>query len=142
MDLHLNEAGDIQRSHNGDLAVTETNWRDDLQQAYIRVMTDEGDYTLYPNMGASLSRLYGMPQSPQTGNEGRSLIISALKRDGRFEGRAINVKPVPTSPQTVRFDIEVFSGSRRRIALSVGQDLGLISEDDSGFTETFEEEFS
>lgn len=126
MDLYFSEDGDIQRSHNGDLAVTETNWRDDLQQAYIRVMTDEGDYTLYPNMGASLSRLYGMPQSPQTGDEGRSLIISALKRDGRFEGRAINVKPVPTGPQSIRFDIEVFSGSRRRIALSAEQDLGLI----------------
>lgn len=128
MDLFFNESGDIERSHSGDIAMTPTNWRDDLQAAYIRIMTDEGDYTLYPEMGASLSRLFGMPQSPQTGEEGRALITSALKRDGRFEGYGVNIKPVPTGPVSIKFNVEVFSGNRRRIAMSVEQDLGLNPE--------------
>lgn len=125
MDLYFNESGDIEPSHNGDIAMTQTNWRDDVQAAYIRVMTDQEDFTLYPDLGATLSRLYGMPQSPETGEEGKALIISALKKDGRFEGYGMNVKAVPTSASSIRFDIRLFSGNRRRIAMSVEQDLGL-----------------
>lgn len=129
MDLFFNESGDIERSHSGDVALTQTNWRDDVQAAYIRIMTDQGDYTLYPDMGATLSRLYGMPQSPETGEEGKALIISALKRDSRFEGFGMDVQAVPVSAQAIRFDVKLLSGSRRRISLSVEQDLGLLPEE-------------
>lgn len=123
MDLYFTEEGDITVDHRGDVAMTDTPWRDDLQQAYIRVMTDIGDYLLYPNLGANLSELYGMPQAPKTGSYGEELINAALNREGRFVGRPFRVTSVPTSPQTIRFDIDIVSGSRRHIQLSVEQDL-------------------
>jgi hypothetical protein len=128
MDLYFTSDGDLAMSPSGDLAITETPWRDDVQQAYIRVMTDEGDYLLYPNLGASLSTLYGMPQSPETGSYGESLIVSALNREGRFSGKPFSVNAVPTGPQSIRFDVDITSGSREAIRLSVEQNLGLQGE--------------
>lgn len=123
MDLYFTEEGDIAVDHRGDVAVTDTPWRDDLQQAYIRVMTDVGDYLLYPELGANLSELYGMPQSPTTGAYGQQLIEAALNREGRFVGRPFRVSSIPTGPQSIRFDVDIVSGNRRQIQLSVEQDL-------------------
>lgn len=130
MDLYFNEEGDLEISPSGDIAVTDTPWRDDVQQAYIRVMTDEGDYLLYPELGASLSRLYGLPQSPDTGAYGEHLITSALNREGIFAGKPFVVTSVPVGPQTIRFDIDITSGSRDTIKLSVEQDLGLQGDEE------------
>lgn len=125
MDLYFSEEGDIAVNPTGDIGMTESSWRDDLQQGYIRVMTEEGDYLLYPALGATLSRLYGMPQSPATGALGEQLITAALNREDRFIGRRFTVKAVPTGHQTIRFDVIIVSGNREQIRLSVEQNLGL-----------------
>lgn len=125
MDAYFTEDGDLAISKSGDIAMTDTPWRDDMQQAYIRVLTDEGDYLLYPELGATLSELIGMPQSPETGAYGEQLITSALNREGRFTGKPFSVTAVPTGPQSIRFDVSVISGSREQIRLSVEQDLSL-----------------
>lgn len=123
MDLYMTDSGDIAVNGAGDIALTPTAWRDDVQQAYLRAMTDAGDFILYPELGASLSKLYGQPQSPTTGQMGIDLIVSALNRESRFVGKPIDVKAVPTGPQTIRFDITITSGSQEQIRLSVQQDL-------------------
>lgn len=125
MDLYFNETGDITKSPDGDIAITPTQWRDDLQQAYIRMMTDTGDFLLYPDLGASLSLLYGMPQSQETGDYGVALINSSLEREGRFIGRRIEVKPVPISYQSIRFDVFLTTGTREQMQISVEQELEL-----------------
>ena len=125
MDFYFNEAGDIQRSSNGDIALTDTSWRDSVQQAYIRVMTDAGDYLLYPTLGASLSQLYGMPQSPATGQIGINLITNSLVSDNTFSASQVSVNAVPTGYQTIRFDITLTSGSFQSLQLSLEQNLGL-----------------
>lgn len=122
-DLYFNDAGDLEVSASGDLAMAATPWRDDVQQAYIRVMTEQGDYQLYPALGASLSRLHGMPQSPETGAYGERLVTDALNREGVFVGQSFTVKAVPVGPQTIRFDVNLISGNRDQIRLSVEQDL-------------------
>lgn len=128
-DFYFTEEGDIAVSPHGDITVAET-WRDDMQQAYIRVMTEQGDFLLYPTLGASLSRLYGLPQTPETGAYGEQLIAEALNREGVFAGRSYRVKAIPTGHQTVRFDVEIVSGNRRALAVSVEQDLVLPPEPD------------
>jgi hypothetical protein len=60
-DLYLTEAGDLGVDPAGDLAITQTAWRDDVQQVYIRCMTDVGDFQVYPHLGATLTTLYGEP---------------------------------------------------------------------------------
>jgi hypothetical protein len=124
-DLYFSESGDIAVSPSGDVAVTQANWRDDVQQTYIRMMTDIGDYLLYQELGADLSQLYGRPQSEATGNYGIALIEAALEREGRFIGKPIEVKAVPTGYQSIRFDVFVKSGSRNKIKLSIEQNLGV-----------------
>lgn len=124
-DLYMSEDGDIAVSPEGDLALTYSSWRHDLQQAYIRAMTDEGDYLLYPELGASLSKLFGMPQSPQTGNEGVNRLQAAFDREAAFVGKKIEINAVPTGYQSIRFDIFITSGSREQVRLSVEQSLGI-----------------
>lgn len=126
-DMFFSEAGDINRSPSGDIALTQTTWRDDVQQCYIRLMTDQGDYVYYPELGASLSQLHGLPQSPKTGQLGIHLIQAAIERDGRFAGKPVSVTPVPTGHQTIRFDVFLSSGSLEQIQLSIEQDLSVNS---------------
>ena len=126
MDLYFDETGDIAIATNGDIEMTPTSWRDQVQQAYIRIMTDVGDYVLYPTLGANLSSLYGMQQTPTTGSFGASLISNALTEGNAFNNTQITVNAVPTDYQAIRFDVSIKSGSMRTILLSVEQNLNLI----------------
>lgn len=121
--------GDVTIDHNGDLALTNTPFRDDVQQAYVRCMTDIGDYGLYRSLGASLSELKGMPQSPETGEYGVQLITTALEREGRFTSTRFTVNAVPTGPQSIRFDIMIRSAGNRQSTLSINQELGFFPEE-------------
>lgn len=125
MDLFMNEDGDIAVSSTGDLAMTETTWRDLAQQAYVSIMTSKGDFVLYPNLGADLEQLYGMPQSPATGEFGRQLISDALNQTDRFRGLQYDIKAIPTGFQTIRFDIYVTSTAQNDLVLSIEQNLGV-----------------
>lgn len=125
-DFYFTGEGDITLSANGDIGRTETIWREDSQNAYLRIMTEPGDFLLYPTLGADLSRLYGMPQSEQTASYGKAIIKEALDRENRFTGKGIDITAVPTSPQTIRFDIYITSGSRSQLVLSIQQDLGVV----------------
>lgn len=124
-DFYFSEAGDLKVSSNRDIAQTESTWREDAQQAYIRILTEPGDFLLYPNLGAEMSQLYGMPQKELTAEVGKQIIKAALGREGAFVGRNISVNAAPTGPQTIRFDVYVASGSRKQIVLSIEQNLGV-----------------
>lgn len=123
MDLYLTAAGDLAADTKGDLASTEVPWRADMQQAYTRIMTEEGDFTVYPNFGASLEKLKGMPQTPSTAKVGEDLIKRALTNDNRFNDASIQVTGIPTSPTSIRFDVKMTSSSAREIKFSVEQTL-------------------
>lgn len=124
MDFYLKEDGDIAVSPSGDIAITESSWRNWAQQAYIRIMTEMGDFLLYPKLGAELSELYGMPQKPETGAYGKKIIGAALAREGLFAGQNISINAVPTGPQTIRFDIYLGLANTETQILSIEQNLG------------------
>lgn len=126
MDLYFSESGDLKLSPTKDLAITESNWRDDAQKAYTILQTTPGDFSLYPRMGADLSRLYGMPQSKETGDLGVKIIEEALTRDNTFNSSNIFIKAVPVGPQTIRFDVYVVSGTTNKMMISIQQDLGIV----------------
>jgi hypothetical protein len=87
-------------------------------------MTEPGDFYAYPSLGLDLSILYGMPQTKSTGDTGRRLIIAALEREGIFKGKNISIEAIPTSADTIRFDIHIQSGSSNPVTLSIKQNLG------------------
>lgn len=126
MDFYFTQNGDITVSSTGDIGMTDTPWRDDAQQAYIRLMTEPGDWVLYPTLGADLTQLYGKPQSIATAELGKSIIRAALDREGRFSGKSIYVNAVPTGPQTIRFDVYVASQQADNLLLSIEQSLGVV----------------
>lgn len=123
-DLYLTLDGDFVITGNKDIALVNTPMQNDIQQAYIRLMTEPGDFHSYPSLGVDLSSLYGKPQTRETGDLGRRLIIQALEREGAFKGREIQVNAIPTGPETIRFDIHIKTGSSQPTILSIKQNLG------------------
>lgn len=125
LDMYLSESGDLRVAAGGDIAFTETRWREDAQNAYVRLMTTPGDFALYPSLGADLDALYGLPQSEATGRFGIDIIKKALEDKSVFAGRAITVVAVPTGEQTIRFDVKIKSGDKMQNLISIEKDLGI-----------------
>jgi len=123
-DLYFTLNGDMVINGNNDIAITANSLQSDMQQIYLRLMTEPGDFYIYPQLGTDLSLLYGMPQTPETGEYGKRLIRAALQREGLFKGRNIKIEAIPTSRDTIRFDIHIISDIDRPITLSVTQTLG------------------
>jgi len=123
-DLYFTLNGDILIGGNKDIVLTNSSMQSDVQQAYIRLMTEPGDFYIYPLLGIDLSLLYGMPQSAETGEFGKKLIQTGLQREGIFKGRNIKIDSVPTSKDTIRFDVHIISDIDQPVILSVSQTLG------------------
>ena len=77
-DLYIDLSGDLVVTGYGDLALATDSTTRDIQQIYIRLMTEPGDFFIYPGLGTDLGVLYGMPQSPETGDMGKRLIRAAI----------------------------------------------------------------
>jgi hypothetical protein len=123
-DLYFSLSGDIVINGGKDIATTSNNLQSDIQQVYIRLMTEPGDFYIYPQLGIDLSKLYGMPQRPETGEYGKMLIKEGLQREGLFKSRNITIDAIPTGPDTIRFDIHIVSDINNPVTLSVSQSLG------------------
>lgn len=123
-DLYFTLTGDIVINGNKDIALTNSPLQSDIQQVYIRLMTEPGDFYIYPNLGIDLSMMYGMPQSPETGDFGKRLIKAGLQRENLFKGRNIKIEAIPTGRDTIRFDVHIFSDIDQPVVLSVSQGLG------------------
>ena len=123
-DLYLSLSGDIVINGSKDIATTNNNLQSDVQQIYMRLMTEPGDFYIYPELGIDLSKLYGMPQRAETGEYGKRLIKEGLQREGIFKSRNISIDAVPTGPDSIRFDIHIISDADNPITLSVSQSLG------------------
>jgi len=123
-DLYFTLDGDLVLDGGKDIALSPNAVHEDIQQIYLRMMTEPGDFYIYPQLGIDLSRLHGMPQTQATAEFGRALIRSGLSREGLFKGRNIQIGAVPTGPDTIRFDIHIISDIDEPIMLSVSQSLG------------------
>ncbi len=122
-DLFLTMSGDLLINGNKDIASVNLGSENDVQQIYLRLMTEPGDFYVYPSLGTDLSILYGMPQSQETGNLGQRLIRESLEKENIFAGRNIEITSVPTGPDSIRFDVHITSDTNEPIVLSVTQDL-------------------
>lgn len=122
-DFYLDLSGDLKISPNKDIAMVQSRSQNDIQQIYIRLMTEPGDFYMYPKLGTELSVLYGMPQSKATGDIGRSLIRQALLRENVFADRSISIAAVPTSKNSIRFDVHIEDNSVDPITISVTQEI-------------------
>lgn len=125
-DLYFDLSGDLKISPNNDLATITNSMSKDVQQIYIRLMTETGDFQAYPQLGCDLSMLYGMPQSVATGEIGKRIIRASLEdstKGGIFAGRNISIEAVPTSATSIRFDVHILDNTVEPISISVTQEL-------------------
>lgn len=122
-DFYFDLSGDIKISPNKDIAMTQSRAQNDVQQIYIRLMTEPGDFYSYPQLGCDLNILYGMPQSRATGEIGKRIIRQALIREGVFGDRNITINAVPTSTTSIRFDVHIEDNSLEPTVISVTQEL-------------------
>jgi hypothetical protein len=123
-DLYFTMSGDLLVNGNKDIGITTSNLQDDVQQIYLRLMTEPGDFYIYPSLGVDLSQLYGMPQSRETGDFGKRLIKAALEKEEIFRGRTIQIEAIPSSPDSIRFDVHIITDTNDPVVLSVTQSLG------------------
>jgi hypothetical protein len=122
-DLYFTASGDIVIDGNKDIGRVTNPLRNDIQQMYLRLMTEPGDFYIYPDIGVDLSMLYGMPQTPETGEFGKRLIYTGLTREGIFNGREIKINAIPTSKDQIRFDVHIISDVDQPVVLSITQGL-------------------
>jgi hypothetical protein len=124
-DFYLDLSGDLKITGFGDLALVTGAAEKDVQHVYVRLMTEPGDFYIYPTLGTDLSMLYGMPQSQETGEFGKKIIRAALEREGVFSNRKIQIEAVPTSHDSIRFDVSVATDFNQPVVLSIVQNLGV-----------------
>jgi hypothetical protein len=123
-DFYISLSGDLVVNGSGDLGLVQSMSEKDIQHVYMRLMTEPGDFFIYPQLGTQLSMLYGMPQNPQTGDFGNRLIRAALEREGVFKNRQITIEAVPVSADSIRFDVYLMGDLNEPTILSITQDLG------------------
>ena len=125
-DFYLDLSGDILISSNKDIALAQSGQQRDVQQIYIRLMTEPNDFTIYPRLGCDLAMLRGMPQSKTTAEIGKRIIRDSLENElkgGIFRGRSISIDAVPTSATAIRFDVHIENNTSEPVTLSVVQDI-------------------
>lgn len=125
-DLYFSYNGDLVISPNKDIAKIESMSEKDVQQIYLRLMTEPSDFVVYPLVGCDLSILKGMPQSKSTGDLGKRIIRESLENEsygGIFRGRQISIEAVPVSETKIRFDVHIEDNSVEPITLSVMQEI-------------------
>jgi hypothetical protein len=125
VDLYLTDTGDLALSNNGDLAITPSNEERVRQQVQMRLATDMGDFVPYPNLGASLQRIVGKPNTERTGKFGVDLINRTLSYDAFLGRAAFKVEATPTSADVIQFDVVIPLGARGSVMVSLSQMLTL-----------------
>ena len=76
-----------------------------LQLIKSRLMTENPDWNLYPEIGADLTDLIGMRNTPETAEVGINLIRRSLTRDRAFNEEDLEIDAAPVGPRTLLFSI-------------------------------------
>lgn len=121
VDLHLTDSGDLAISDRGDIAITTSDAERVRQQAQMRLGTEAGDFVFYPQLGASLQRLVGLPNTEKTGNFGKNLILRTLTYDNFMGKSSPLIDAVPTRADMIEFEVRIPLGQRESILLTLAQ---------------------
>jgi len=107
-DLAWTSKGDLSLSHDGDIMDTyEDPLRSLYQEIRTRVMSEQGDWSIYPGLGANLSDFVGEPNNKQTAESIKVRIISSLTRSGLVQNADVNVRCVPIEIDKIMVRISI-----------------------------------
>lgn len=108
MDLYWGFDGDLLVGPEGDLYAPEDDvLRSLVQEVRTRIMGDQQDWELYPDVGAGLSDLIGQPNNKTTAESGKAKIIAALTRDGLVSAGDISIKYMPIGPYNLLYRLSI-----------------------------------
>jgi len=124
-DFYLTDDGDLAVSNQGDVALTQTPQEQIKQQCNMRLATQRNDFVPYPEIGASLQRLVGLPNTKNTAVLGRKLIERALCFDGFVPKGRLKIDSYPTNIDTIVFEVAVPWGIREYVNIQLEQILTL-----------------
>lgn len=103
----------------------------DLQFIWSRMQTENPDWRPYPNVGADLTDLIGMPNTPETARLGEDLILRSLTYDGAFKRNDLEVNAIPVGPFTLFFDVKLKRGDNLvRYSGTMDLEMGVWNEYD------------
>ena len=54
-DFYIDLSGDLVINGSGDIAIVQDRATKDIQHVYMRLMTEPGDFFIYPQLGTQLS---------------------------------------------------------------------------------------
>lgn len=79
----------------------------DLQLIKSRLQTDSPDWHAFPQLGANLSDLMGLPNIQSTAARLANQIKQSLTYDGAFGQNELSIEVAPVGPTTLFVDIKV-----------------------------------
>ena len=107
-DFYWTFDGDLLVGPDGDLLDTQEDPLLSLaQEIKTRIMGDQGDWELYPDVGAGLADLVGEANNKLTAESGKAKIIAALTRDGLVASSDISIKYMPVGPYNLLYKLTV-----------------------------------
>lgn len=99
-----------------------------LQLIHTRIRTDNPDFSLYPEIGANLSDLIGLPNNEATAMQGVDQIYACLTADGAFQGEELDIQVAPVSRDSILFDIKLLnSDPYLRFAVVFNFNVGILN---------------
>ena len=127
VDLKMTETGDLIVGENGDLEIT---YGDEqiAQEVLFRVKTTLGDWTLSPNIGASLERFIGEPNEPFVHAMIENAILASVTRGNLLFSPDISAIPIGENEVFILIEFGSLEDDDRMIQVVAGLDLkkGLI----------------
>lgn len=118
VDLYWSDSGDFMLdSRDRDLLDTkEKNLQAVLQKIETRLNSSRGDWRQNPQLGATLSRFAGRPNTPEVGAEMETVIKNELVRGGLFSPNELTVQVFPISENALAAFVQVQPAGGRETA--------------------------
>lgn len=107
-DLFWTSQGDYFLGDDGDLQDTEFDpLRSLVQEIRTRASSDQGDWVVFPDVGANVRDFVGEPNNQQSAEAIKTRLIAALSKHGFINTRDMIIKYVPVTRDTLLFRLTV-----------------------------------
>jgi hypothetical protein len=126
-DLYWTRRGDYVIGPDGDILDTSDDpLRSLIQECRSRLQSDQGDWNLYPQLGANLSDLIGESNNKMTAESLKAKVIAALNQYGMVDTRNINISYLPLGPSTILLRLSIAVASTEENHLTKSLDIQIL----------------
>jgi hypothetical protein len=102
IDLGWSFQGDLYLGDDGDIADTKHDpLRSAVQEVRTRVKSEQGDWKMYPELGATVRDFVGKMNNKKTAEALKTRIISALAQHGFVDPQDLKIMYAPISQDTL-----------------------------------------